>query len=343
MKEFLGLQLPIFMPDATLGAVRALTTGQLEETGTEMIVVNTFHLLLMYGDALMTELGGIKKLMGWKGRVLSDSGGFQVYSLIHQKKNMGKITSYGAYFTSPRDGRKVELTPESSIDMQCAIGSDVLITLDDCRHSDVSRKDAEESVRNTTAWARRARKHFEEKIRETDISPKLHFAVIQGGSYEDLRKRSAEELQEIGFDGYCFGGWPINSRGTLEKEILEYTSGLLPDDTPKYAMGIGTPDDIRVCFTLGYKIFDCVLPTRNARHGLLYTHDGELRIQKAEFARDQGPIDPKCQCETCTHYSRAYVHHLLEMHEITGMTLATIHNLAYYSDLLVSLSEGSGK
>ncbi len=321
------------MPDATLGAVRTLTTSQIERTGTKMLVVNTFHLLLSHGPEKMRKLGGLKKLMDWKGRLLSDSGGFQIYSLIHRKKNMGKITQYGAYFQSPIDGSEHLLTSEISIDMQMAIGSDVLIVLDDCRFSEISRKEAEESVRFTTNWAQRAKEHLYENYPEEADKRKL-FAVVHGGTFDDLRKRSATELQEIGFDGYCFGGWPIDNDGNLVEHSLEFTAEQLPDDKPKYAMGVGTPDDIRKCRMYGYNMFDCVLPTRNARHGLLYTSEGPLRITKSKYLMDTSPIDRNCGCEACSRYSKAYLHHLFKAKETTGKALATIHNLYFYNNLL---------
>lgn len=336
MKSFLGLEFPVFMPDATLGAVRTVTTDQLEETGTEMVVVNTFHLMLMYGVEQLSELGGIAKLMNWSGKVLSDSGGFQVYSLIHQKPEKGKVTQYGAYFTSPRDGKKLSLTPESSIDMQIAIGSDVLIVLDDCRHSDLVRREAEQSVFHTTLWAKRAKEHLENTYPQKASEKKL-FAVVQGGEFKDLREKSVEELMEIGFDGYCFGGWPIDDKGTLTEDILAYTAELLPDDVPKYAMGIGTPWDIEKCYAMGYQMFDCVIPTRNARHGLLYTNEGVVRITKTAYADDESPVDATCSCMTCKNYSRAYLHHLFRAKESIGKTLATIHNLTHYVDLMKKL------
>lgn len=330
---FLGLDLPLFMPDATLGAVRTVTTDQLEDTGTKMVVVNALHLLLSLGIERMNKLGGIKKLMNWDGRVLSDSGGFQVYSLIHKNPKMGKITQYGAYFTSPRDGSKTLLTPELSIDMQIAVGSDVLVVLDDCRPNIETKSEIEASVELTTSWARRAKEHFHQKYPKEAQEKKL-FAVIQGGNFPELRRKSAEELVDIGFDGYGFGGWPIGEEGELLVELLSVVADTIPKTTIAYAMGIGTPDDIRTCLDLGYALFDCVLPTRNARHGLMYTSEGQIRITRAEFAEDMRVLDPACPCETCTNYTRAYLHHLFRSRESTGKTLATIHNLTHYSRLV---------
>lgn len=330
---FLGIELPLFMPDATLGAVRTITTSQLQNTGTKMIVVNTLHLLLSIGAERMKNLGGIKRLMSWDGAVLSDSGGFQVYSLIHKNSKMGKITQYGAYFTSPRDGSKTLLTPEISIDMQMAIGSDVLVVLDDCHSNVESKSETEASVELTTSWARRAKDHLYQKYPEEAHSKKL-FAVVQGGNFPELRRKSAEELIDIGFDGYGFGGWPIGEKGELLVELLKVVADIIPKTATAYAMGIGTPNDIRTCLGLGYVLFDCVLPTRNARHGLLYTSEGEVRITRSEYSEDISPLDPNCSCETCTKYTKAYLHHLFKSKESTGKTLATIHNLTYYSRLV---------
>ncbi len=336
MDTFLDIKLPLFMPDATLGTVRTLTSEQVRQLGVEMLVVNTFHLYTTLGIEGMKKVGGIKKFMNWNGRVLSDSGGFQVYSLIHKKQNMGKITPYGAYFKSPVNGEKQLLTPENSIDMQVAIGSDVLVALDDCRCSDVERKKAEESVALTSEWAKRAKARFEALPASQKRGKKL-FAVVQGGNFEDLRKKSAENLIALGFDGYCFGGWPISPEGKLTTDILGYVASLLPDDKPKYAMGIGTPDDIRACVKLGYNMFDCVIPTRNARHGLLYLDGTSIRINESKYRYDLEPIEEGCDCETCKNYSRAYLFHLFRTKEQTGRMLATIHNLRYYERLVEGL------
>lgn len=333
MNSLIGLKLPIFMPDATLGTVRTLTTKQIEDTGTSMLVVNTFHLFVSHGPDLMKKLGGIKKLMNWKGKILSDSGGFQVYSLIHRKKNMGKITQYGAYFRSPVNGKKYLLTPENSIDMQVALGSDILIVLDDCRFSEISEDEASKSVQMTTIWAKRAKDHFYNQYPDL-VSQKKIFAVVHGAGYKSLREESATQLMDIGFDGYCFGGWPVDGSGQLVTEVLGYTANLLPDDKPKYAMGIGTPDDIVSCVNLGYDMFDCVLPTRNARHGLLYTSKGDVRITNKKYREDLTTIDPECDCEVCKNYSKAYLRHLFKSGESTGRTLATIHNLRFYFNLM---------
>lgn len=331
----------VFMPDATRGAIRGLTTKQIKETGTDSIVTNTLHLLITPGPDRIQELGGIKKFMNWNGMVLTDSGGFQVFSLIHTGKWKGKVHDNGATFKSPKDGQVYELTPESSIDIQMKIGSDVMVILDDCRKSDVTRKEAETSVKRTLEWAQRCRNHFDNVYGGTKETGKLLTAPVQGGNFIDLRKECAIGLTEIGFDGYNFGGYVLDKNGELVVEEMATVLKNTPDDKFKYAMGVGKPEDIRKAAEIGYTVFDTVLVTRNARHGTLYSKDMEdevLRIGNAKYATDQRPIDSTCDCETCQNYSRAYVHQMLKIGEITGMTLATIHNLRYYQRLIEDLN-----
>ena len=324
-----------FMPDATRGAVRYLTTKQLKETGTEAIVTNTLHLLIHPGPKVIKELGGIKRMMGWDGVVLTDSGGFQVFSLIHSGKWEGRVTENGAVFKSPREGNVYELTPESSIDIQMAIGSDVLVCLDDCRDTDLSRSEAEVSVERTVRWAERCKEHFE---REYPDSGKLLTAVVQGANFLDLRERCARELVKIGFDGYNFGGFVVDGEGKLVEDEMRVIIESVPKNTIRYAMGVGKPEDIRRGIEMGYNLFDTVLVTRNARHGTLYTSEGELRIGNSSMALDQRPVDPNCHCECCTNYSRAYLHHMMKNGEATALTLCTIHNLTYYQTFIRGLS-----
>ena len=331
----------IFMPDATRGAVRFLTTQQLKDTGTEAIVTNTLHLMIAPGVEKMKELGGIKKLMNWDGIVLTDSGGFQVFSLIHSKKWEGKIDENGAIFKSPREGNIYTLTPESSIDIQMGIGSDILVTLDDCRKSDLNESEARESVDRTIAWARRCKDRFEKEYGGTKETGKLLSCVVQGAKYPELRRECAKALVEIGFDGYNFGGFVVDDDGELVLDEMRAVIENTPEDKFKYAMGVGKPVDIRRASKIGYKVFDTVLVTRNARHGTLYSSDIEdevLRIGNSEYSSDQRPIDTNCDCYTCKNHSRAYVHHMLKAGEATGMTLATIHNLTYYQKLIQGLS-----
>ena len=329
----------IFLPDATKGAVKFLTTQQLKSTGTEGIVVNTLHLLINLGVERMLELGGIKKIMNWDGYVVSDSGGFQVFSLIHSKKWKGKIDKDGVVFQSPRDGSKHILTPETSIDIQLAIDADVLVCLDDCRFSEISRSEAEISVNRTLEWAWRCKKHFEKKKLS---SKKMLSAVIQGAGYLDLREKCAKELVKMGFDGYNFGGYVVNSSGELVVDEMQVVLENIPSDKFKYVMGVGKPNDIVRCAEIGYTVFDTVLVTRNARHGSLYSFDQNpeddylMRITNVKYAKDENPVDSTCDCETCKNHSRAYLHYLLKIGEPTGYILATIHNLRFYQRLISS-------
>lgn len=327
-----------FMPDATRGAVRYLTTKQLKETGTEAIVTNTLHLLIHPGPDVVEKLGGIKRMMGWDGIVFTDSGGFQVFSLIHSKKWKGKVHENGATFKSPREGNVYELTPESSIDIQMKIGSDVLVCLDDCRKTDLSRGDAQESVERTVKWARRCKDHFEREYGGTSKTGRLLTCVVQGANFPDLREECARALVDIGFDGYNFGGFVVDSEGRLVEDEMSAVIENVPKDTIRYAMGVGKPEDILKAAKIGYNLFDTVLVTRNARHGTLYTSEGELRIGNSDMALDMRPVDPNCSCECCANYTRAYIHHMMKNNEATALTLATIHNLTHYQTLIKGLS-----
>jgi queuine tRNA-ribosyltransferase len=328
----------VFMPDATRGAVRFLTTKQLEETGTKAIVTNTLHLLIHPNPDTIQKLGGIKKMMNWKGVVVTDSGGFQVFSLIHSKKWKGKVHENGATFKSPREGNTYELTPESAIDIQLKIGSDIMVTLDDCRKTGLTRKEAELSVDRTVKWARRCKDHFEKEYGGTKETGKLLTCVVQGANYPDLRAKCAKELVEIGFDGYNFGGFVVDSEGQLVLDEMSAVIDNIPKDTIKYAMGVGKPVDILNASKLGYNLFDTVLVTRNARHGTLYTSEGEIRIRNSSMAYDTSPVDKNCACECCSNYTRAYIHHMMKNEEATSYTLTSIHNLTFYQKLIEKLN-----
>ncbi|MFA5634026.1 MAG: tRNA guanosine(34) transglycosylase Tgt [Candidatus Dojkabacteria bacterium] len=327
-----------FMPDATRGAVRYLTTRQLEETGTKALVTNTLHLLIHPGPEIIEKLGGIKKMMGWKGLLVSDSGGFQVFSLIHSKKWKGKVHENGATFKSPKQGDIYDLTPESSIDTQMKIGSDVLVTLDDCRDTGLEKDKAKESVERTLKWALRCKKHFEREYGGTKETGKLLTCVVQGANHLDLREYCANELVEIGFDGYNFGGYLIDKDGELVEDEMEAVIQNISKDKIRYAMGVGKPEDILRSVEMGYNLFDTVLVTRNARHGTLYTSEGEVKIKNSAMALDQNPVDRNCNCECCRNYTRAYIHHMLKMGEATAMVLTTIHNLTFYQNLMRGLT-----
>lgn len=328
-----------FMPDATRGAVRYLTTKQLEETGTEAIVTNTLHLLIHPGPDIVQELGGIKGMMNWKGIVFTDSGGFQLFSLLHSKKWKGKVHENGATFKSPKQGNTYELTPEISIDIQIKIGSDVLVTLDDCRDTNLTKKEAEQSVERTLKWASRCKDHFNNEYGGTAKTGKLLTCVVQGANYPDLRSYCAKELVKIGFDGYNFGGYVVDSDGELVVDEMNAVIENIPKDTIKYAMGVGKPEDILRAAKIGFNLFDTVLVTRNARHGTVYTSEGVLRIKNSNMALDKRQIDKNCNCECCKNYSRAYLHHMLKNGEATALTLLTIHNLTFYQDIIKELSK----
>lgn len=334
----------IFLPDATRGAVRSLTTKQLKDTGTKALVTNTLHLTIAPGSEKINELGGIHKYMNWELPVLTDSGGFQVFSLIHTGKWEGEVHENGATFKSPRDGSVYELTPERSIDIQMNIGSDILVVLDDCRKAQVTRKEAELSVERTIEWAQRCKTHFEKKYGGTEKTGKLLTAVVQGADHLDLREKCAKALVSMDFDGYNFGGYVLDDDGNLVVEEMQCVIENTPDDKFRYAMGVGKPEDIIAAAKLGYTVFDTVLVTRNARHGTLYTAEngfpGEvLRIKNSQYSNDTAPIDANCDCEACQNHSRAYIHHLIKVGEMTGYTLATIHNLRFYQRLVENLND----
>ncbi len=324
---------PAFMPDATRGAVQTISSAQLKETATPMLVSNTVHLFLKPGQELIGQFGGLHNFMRWDGPILTDGGGFQIYSLIHSSHLKGKVTEQGMHFQSPTDGSSHLLTPELSQDVQFSLGADIKMAFDDCVHTDVTPKKNRESVELTTLWSRRARQRFDEMSAQTGQKSEI-YAIVQGGADFDLRQKSFTELQDIGFDGYAYGGWPVDAEGNFLEELIGYTADLMPLDKPRYAMGVGTPSDIVRSVALGYDLFDCVLPTRNARHGYFYTSEGVIRIKKQEFREDQRPLDPACDCLTCRTYSRAYIRHLANVGEPLAMTLGTIHNLRFYASLM---------
>ena len=335
----------IFMPDATRGAVRNMTTKQIEDVGVEGMVVNTLHLMISPGSERIKLLGGIHEFMNWDGYTLSDSGGFQVFSLIHTGKWHGKITDEGATFKSPRNGDTHLLTPERSIDVQMELGTDVIVLLDDCRKAEVTRAEAEESVRNTLLWVEKAYNHLHENYPSSLLETKKVSAVVQGGNFLDLRESCAKELSKYNFDGYNFGGYVVDEQGNLVVDQMKAVLENTPDTAFKYAMGVGKPEDIFESAKLGYTVFDTVIPTRNARHGTLYSSSeasGILKVLNAEYATDERPIDAKCDCEACTNHTRAYVHQMLKIGEATGMTLATIHNMRFYQRVIEGLNSGLG-
>jgi queuine tRNA-ribosyltransferase len=365
------LQLPAFFPDATLGFVRCTETKDLFAAGTSGAVVNAYHLFRLKKGKLIEKLGGIHKFMGLEGKtIITDSGGWQVMSLIHDNPKLGVITDEEINFTDPETKEKIVFTPELSIQLQMQLNPDIMICLDNCTRPDAPIEEQEKSVKQTILWAKRCKATLisNSKFQISKEKRPLLFAVIQGGNSKELRKKCAEELLKIGFDGFSFGGHPVGSDGKLVDEILEYTAKLIPDEFPKYAMGVGRPEDIVKCFKWGYTMFDCVIPTREARHKKLYVWENSTRHSergeesskedpsppKADqddgfkydvlyintaLSEDTRPIDSTCDCQACKNYSRAYILHLFQMKDPMGARLATIHNLRFYARLMEKLQK----
>jgi len=319
-------QTPAFMPVGTYGTVKAMTPEELREVGAEMILGNTFHLMLRPGTEVIRAHGDLHDFMHWSGPILTDSGGFQVFSLAELRQ----ISEEGVRFQSPVNGDRVLMTPESSMQVQRELGSDVVMIFDECTPYPATEPEAEASMELSLRWARRSRDAHGD-------NPAALFGIVQGGMYPSLRARSAEGLLEIGFDGYAIGGLSVGESEPERLRTLDVTLPLLPSDRPRYLMGVGRPEDIVEAVRRGVDLFDCVMPTRNARNGFLYTRQGILRIRNARYRDDTGPVDPECNCYTCRHYSRAYLKHLDKCNEILGPRLATIHNLHYYQDLMRGL------
>ncbi|HOG18316.1 MAG: Queuine tRNA-ribosyltransferase [Syntrophaceae bacterium PtaU1.Bin231] len=314
---------PAFMPVGTQGALKALLPSQAEALGVEMILANTYHLYLRPGSGTIGTAGGLHRFMGWSRPILTDSGGFQVHSLA----KLRRITPEGVLFQSHIDGSRHLLTPETALAVQETIGSDIMMCLDECTPYPCSREDTEASLKLTTDWAARSRRH-----RRAD--DRALFGIVQGGVYPELRRRAAEELVSIGFDGYAVGGVSVGEPRELMYEITGRTAPLLPEDRPRYLMGVGTPEDIVRCIGYGIDMFDCVLPTRCARHGLLFTNGEKVVIKHARYRDDQEPLDRDCDCHTCRNFSRAYLRHLFVAGEILALVLNTIHNVRHYIRLM---------
>ena len=319
---------PAFMPVGTQGAVKALTPEQVRGLGAEIILGNTYHLYLRPGHHLIAELGGLHRFMNWQGPILTDSGGFQIYSL----GALRTIAEEGVTFQSHIDGSRHFLSPESTVEIQEALGSDIMMCLDECIPYPAARKEAEAALGRTARWAARC------KSSRRNHSQAL-FGISQGGVYTDLRRRSAESLLEIGFDGYALGGLSVGEPKELMLENLAATTPLLPEDRPRYLMGVGTPEDLVEGVYHGIDMFDCVMPTRSARNGLLFTNGEKVVIKNARNREDGSPVDSACDCYTCLNYSRAYLRHLYVAGEILAMVLNTIHNLRYYLRLMERIRE----
>jgi len=321
------IQTPAFMPVGTNGTVKSLEIENILETGSEIILGNTFHLMLRPGDELIKDAGGLHKFINWSKPILTDSGGFQVWSL----GEMAKISEEGVRFQSPYDGRKIELTPERSIEIQNNLGSDIVMIFDDCTSYPATYEDAKTSMELSLRWAKRSKAAHQ--------SRSALFGIVQGGMYTDLRTQSLESLMDIDFDGMAVGGLSVGETHEERVIILEHLAPELPKTLPHYLMGVGKPEDIVEAVYYGIDMFDCVLPTRNARNGQLITSCGELNIRNAEHKTSSEPIDPDCACKVCKNYSRAYLHHLDKTKEILGSILSSYHNIFYYQTLMSQIRE----
>jgi len=327
---------PVFMPVGTQGAVKAMTHRDLDAVGAEMILANTYHLYLRPGADRIGRLGGLHKFIAWSKPILTDSGGYQVFSLASRRK----VHEDGVTFRSHLDGGEHLLTPEIAVDVQTSLGSDITMVLDECIEHPATHDYAREALARTLRWARRSRDRFLHARGPLLTNPgQAQFGIIQGGAYPDLRKLSVEGTVEMGFDAYAIGGLGVGEPSDLMYEMTEQTAGQLPPDRPRYLMGVGTPLDIIESVARGIDMFDCVLPTRNARNGQLFTSAGRLNIKNAAFADDQEPIDSRCVCYTCRTFSRAYLRHLFHAGEMTGATLNTLHNLHFYLDTMRRIRE----
>lgn len=320
------VETPAFMPVGTYGTVKGVTPEEVHETGAEIILGNTFHLMLRPGTDTIQQHGDLHDFMHWSGPILTDSGGFQVFSL----GAMRKITEEGVHFQSPVDGSPVFLGPEESMEIQRALGSDIVMIFDECTPYPATEKEARDSMELSLRWAQRSREAHGEH------SAAL-FGIVQGGMYPKLREVSLEGLKEIGFDGYAIGGLSVGEPKQECEKILDCLAPIMPAEKPRYLMGVGTPEDIVEAVRRGVDMFDCVMPTRNARNGHLFVHDGVVRIRNSQYARDTRPPDEQCGCYTCQNYSRAYLRHLDKCGEMLGARLNTIHNLFYYQEVMSGL------
>jgi queuine tRNA-ribosyltransferase len=326
------IETPAFMPVGTYGTVKAMTPEELVGIGAEIILGNTFHLMLRPGMEVINEFGGLHKFMHWDKPILTDSGGFQVFSLAESRK----ITEEGAHFKSPIDGSKVFLGPEEAIQIQHDLNSDIVMIFDECTPYPATEKEASDSMQLSLRWARRSKEAH-------GNNENALFGIVQGGMYKSLREESLNRLKEIGFDGYAIGGLSVGEPVDLMMEVLDNIMPGMPEDKPRYLMGVGTPENLVESVRRGIDMFDCVMPTRNARNGHLFTEVGDIRIRNATHRYDQSPVDENCACYTCQNYSRAYLHHLDKTNEILGARLNTIHNLYYYQYLMKGLRDAIEK
>lgn len=323
------VETPTFMPVGTLGAVKGMTPETLEAAGASVMLANLYHLTVRPGIDTIERLGGVHAFTGWNRTILTDSGGFQVFSLA----KLRKIDPDGVTFRSHHDGALLRFTPESVVESQCRLGVDIAMMLDECPPWPISERDAGKSLDLTLRWAERARLAWPKD------QPGGLFGIVQGSAYESLRLRAAERMAEMDFPGYAVGGVSVGEGEEHRRNVVQWTAPALPSHKPRYLMGLGTPSDLLHAVQNGVDLFDCVLPARNARHGLLFTREGTMRIKNARFKDDPGPVDASCTCPLCQRHSRAFLHHLIKAKELTGAVLATLHNIRYYLDFMADLRE----
>lgn len=320
------VETPAFMPVGTYGSVKSMTPEEVEQIGAEIILGNTFHLMLRPGTDVIKGHGDLHDFMNWKGPILTDSGGFQVFSL----GDLRKITEEGVHFRSPIDGRKIFMGPEESMQVQRDLGSDIVMIFDECTPWPATEEEAAESMRLSLRWAERSKEAHGD-------NPSALFGIVQGGMFEQLRHESIEGLKRIGFDGYAIGGLSVGEPKEEMMKVLDVLSPVMPEDRPRYLMGVGKPEDIVEAVRRGVDMFDCVMPTRNARNGHLFVREGVIKIRNAQYQHDMRPLDEQCGCYTCQNYSRSYLRHLEKCGEILGARLSTIHNLHYYQEVMKGL------
>ena len=333
-----SVETPVFMPVGTYGTVKAMSPDELEALGAQILLGNTFHLWLRPGLEVIGLHGGLHRFMGWERPILTDSGGFQVFSL----GAMRKIREEGVTFASPINGDRMLLTPETSMEIQRALGSDIVMTFDECTPYPAERDDVAQSMGLSMRWARRSRERFDQlqaKAQGSGDPAQALFGIVQGGMHADLRDESLDSLTAIGFDGYAIGGLSVGEEKHDMLRVLRHVAPRMSGEKPRYLMGVGTPEDIVEAVGAGIDMFDCVLPTRNARNGFLFTRFGDIRIRNAQYRTDVAPLDDTCSCYACRNFSRAYLHHLQRANEILGARLATIHNLHYYFALMSELRD----
>jgi queuine tRNA-ribosyltransferase len=353
------LEQPVFMPDATLGVVRATDSTDLMACGIQAVVMNTFHLMQRPGTSTIQALGGLHEMAAWPRPIVTDSGGFQAYSLIQQNPKFGSMSEEGITFKPEGSERKFHLTPEKAIQLQVSYGADIVVCLDVCTHVDAPFEAQELSVRRTIDWAKRCKREFQRLMQQKKRPPErqpLLFAVIQGGGYRELRRQCAESLLEIGFDGYGYGGWPLDAQGHLLTEIIAYTRELVPPQFPMHALGIGHPQNVVECAALGYGLFDSAMPTRDARHGRLYIFNTEpgapnaglegkwlsyIYVTDDKYIKSDQPVSSVCNCLVCANYSLGYLHHLFKIGDSLFYRLATIHNLRFMTQLTQRLRDAA--